>query len=390
MTQPPLDALENRPVPEVAGAFRESKERILARWRDEVSRLLPSADQLTRRQIENDLPQVLDRAIAALEAATPGATGRLIAVSPVHGEARYHQSFNLDELLAEYSILRRILLEEISRRLPRPLNVIEIIEINDAIDVAMRQATIAYVEYQANELRSSANAMTKYLAFLSHDLRGGLHAIMMLVEVLRKQIGTEERFAESVADLDAMRRMLLDTVGAMERFLDAEKLRRGKMPVSAAPLKLVELVREVVRSMTHSAAQNRVTLDAQISPTLVVHTDRAVLLLIVQNLISNAIKYAQKSPVIVRSDGPEDDGSCTLSVIDQGPGIAPEKIDLLFSPFVRGESYGQKGAGLGLWIARQAADLLGARLWVESTPGQGAAFHVKLPKLPPTQEPNLL
>ncbi len=64
---------------------------------------------------------------------------------------------------------------------------------------------------------------------------------------------------------------------------------------------------------------------------------------------------------------------------DQGPGIDPNKLNSLFAPFTRGETHGQDGSGLGLFIARQAADLLGATLRAESTPGQGTAFYLELP-----------
>jgi signal transduction histidine kinase len=77
------------------------------------------------------------------------------------------------------------------------------------------------------------------------------------------------------------------------------------------------------------------------------------------------------------------DVACRISVIDGGPGIAPDAMANLFAPFTRGETYGQKGVGLGLWMARQAADLIGAKLWVESKPGDGAKFHLDLPPTPP-------
>ena len=72
-------------------------------------------------------------------------------------------------------------------------------------------------------------------------------------------------------------------------------------------------------------------------------------------------------------------GLALLIVKDRGIGIAPEVLARLFKPFERGETYGQKGTGLGLTIARQAAELLGAKLSAESKPGEGAAFHLDLP-----------
>jgi signal transduction histidine kinase len=70
---------------------------------------------------------------------------------------------------------------------------------------------------------------------------------------------------------------------------------------------------------------------------------------------------------------------CRLSVVDTGAGLDAETLDKLFTPYTRGATHGQKGTGLGLTIARHAADLLGARLWATSEVGKGTAFHVDIP-----------
>ncbi len=69
-----------------------------------------------------------------------------------------------------------------------------------------------------------------------------------------------------------------------------------------------------------------------------------------------------------------------ITVGDTGPGIESSKLEKMFAPFVRGETHGQEGSGLGLSIARQAADLMGAKLWAESEVGKGSKFHLELKK----------
>ena len=68
-----------------------------------------------------------------------------------------------------------------------------------------------------------------------------------------------------------------------------------------------------------------------------------------------------------------------VSVSDAGPGIAPERLPMLFEAFTRGDTHGQPGVGLGLYIVRQAADLIGANIVVQSSDGQGTTFQVELP-----------
>ena len=106
--------------------------------------------------------------------------------------------------------------------------------------------------------------------------------------------------------------------------------------------------------------------------------------MILQNLLSNAIKYTQQGGVRL-SARPVDNngGGCLVAVVDQGPGLPKERLSELFGTFTRGDTHGQPGVGLGLSIARQAADLLGAKLWAESEPGKGSTFYLQLPKEPP-------
>jgi len=385
MQQPPLKELKFQPLPALAAALRASKRRILARWRDEVVRLIPKADEFTRQELDDSLPHVIDQMADAFEASEPAATERMILDAPAHGETRFRQDFRFDEMLAEYSIFRRVTVEEIVRNLGAGLTVTQCIELNQAVDIALRQAAIGFYEHQAGQLRAEASAMAKYLSFLSHDLRGGLNGAMLMIEVLRRDLFADSKYAYSVEDLDMMRRSMLDTVATMDRFLSAEKLRRGRMPVKVETVDVAALFRDVAKTLAHeTGAGQHVEIDPGAAPEL--RSDRELLTNIIQNLLSNAIKYGRGQPVRLTATcapGLGEDVSCRLSVIDHGPGIAPERMASLFAPFTRGETYGQKGVGLGLFIARQAADLLGARLWAESTPGQGAAFHLDVPKHPP-------
>ncbi len=364
-------------MPEVATALRATEDIILEQWRAKVLETLPTADELTMQQLEDHLPLLIDKIALALEASEPQPTNELVAVSPVHGETRFHQNFNLNELLIEYHILRRVMFENIAEELGRDLDLQETVAVNVGIDTAMRRAVVNFSEHQAIELKSEANALTKYLSFLSHDLRGSLNGAVLMIEVLKRELQGESKFRESLDDLDSMRRSMLDTVATMDRFLHAERLRRGKMPVKLGPVDLRALLNEIARSFAYQAKERNVAIEVDAPEKCIEVTDRDLVMMIVQNLASNALKYGREKVTLqVRV---VDDG-CRLSVIDRGPGIAPDKLQTLFAPFTRGETYGQPGIGLGLSIARQAAELLGARLWAESEPGQGATFHLQLKK----------
>ncbi|MGH7177536.1 MAG: RsbRD N-terminal domain-containing protein, partial [Tepidisphaeraceae bacterium] len=193
LKQPLLDLLKVSPIPDIAAALRAGQPSILRAWRKTVLETLPQADELTLKQLENSVPALLRDLCAALSASEPEPTDRLIEDAPGHGEARFHQNFKLNELLIEYHLLRTSLLEELARQLDRPLKVAEIVAVNSGIDVALREAAVAFADQQAQELLAEASAMTKYLSFLSHDLRGGLNSAILMVEVLRRELAKEDR-----------------------------------------------------------------------------------------------------------------------------------------------------------------------------------------------------
>jgi signal transduction histidine kinase len=378
MQHPKLDVLKSRPLPDLAVALRAARPLILDTWRKKVVEVLPAADELTLRQFENNIPTLLDSIADALASDGPKETEELIRKAPSHGETRFHQQFNLNELLIEYHLLRGTVFEYCTTALGRPLELHEIVELNSGIDVALRAATIAFTEHQAEQITSEAETFTKYLAFLSHDIRGSLNGVLLTAEVLKRDLANEPKFAESVEDLDTMRRSIHETVATIDRFLNAERLRRGKMPVNLGPVNLTSMLHDITRQYQHRAADKGLGLAVAGEEDCVATSDRDVLTVIVQNLLANAIKYSTSGTVKLTCSV-NSDGAAQITVADEGPGIAPDRLAALFSPFTRGETHGQSGTGLGLWIARHASDLLGAQLRAQSTPGAGATFILELP-----------
>jgi signal transduction histidine kinase len=382
MEQPPLDDLQERSLPDAAAALRAAKGHILARWRGEVKNLLPQWDAMTRKQLEDSLPELLDRIAATLASDSPAPLQRLIVMAPNHGSTRFHQAFSLNQLLIEYHVLRRIVLEEIARVLGRPLEIAENVAVNQGIDVAVRQSAVEYGDQQAAALQLEATALTKFLSFLSHDLRGGLNGALLMIEVLKRELEGDEKYQSAAEDLDALRRSMLDTVSTMERFLNAEKLRHGKMQVNIADVDVTEVLSEFYKAFGYLLRDKGMEIEIDVEPPgLIISTDRQLLMMVLQNLISNAIKYGGDGKIRLSAMGKDHAPkgiACRFAVGDGGPGIAPDKLQGIFSEFSRGETYGQKGVGLGLFIARQAADLLKAGLWAESKSGEGSTFYLDI------------
>ncbi|HYO07403.1 MAG TPA: HAMP domain-containing sensor histidine kinase [Tepidisphaeraceae bacterium] len=378
-----MDLLKYRAFPELAAALRQRAAGVIARWLEVVHASLPAVHELTLREVRNSLPETLGIMADALEADDPRATKTLMDQAVCHGESRFDQNLALNELMIEYGLLRPILIEEIAEQLDRAISTDEMVALNLAVDVALRRGVTSYVNQQKADLQQLVEAQTKYLSFLSHDLRGNLNGVLLMIEVLHRDLEAEPKFEGSLNDLDVMRRSILDTVSTMDRFLHAERFRRGKVQVKPAKVDLCALVGDVVGQFAYQAREKGLEILGEARDGATVISDRELLGMILQNLVGNSVKYAQRGSVriVAGPDGPEH--AARVSVIDQGPGIDPTRLSQLFQPYSRGETHGQEGTGLGLSIARAAADLLGAKLWAESEPGKGSAFHLDLPAEPP-------
>jgi len=374
-----MDYLASRSFPELAAGVRAVISTTMRRWEQAVRETLPKSDHLTLTQLRDDMPEVLRGVANALESNRRTAVEQLAEMALAHGAVRYDQGFDLNEVLIEYGLLRATLIEEVTSHMTRGLSADEVLAISAAMDLSVRRSVVRFVEHLSRQLQLASETQSKYLSFLSHDLRGGLNGVFLMIEVLKRELAGEERLRETLEDLDVMRRSLLETVATMDRFLHAERFRKGKVQIRPSSLNLRNLLTEIAAHFTYQSRDKNIEVRIEAPADCEVFSDRAMLTLIFQNLLSNALKYSGKGTTVTIPADCEPD-RFTVSVMDQGPGIAPERLESVFTAFSRGETHGQPGVGLGLSIARQAANCLGAKLWVESTVGKGSTFFVQVPR----------
>lgn len=373
-----LQLFQARSFPVLAAAVRRAAPRILEEWEKNLRELIPEADELTWVELRNSLPQTMERLAVALESTRPAPTRDLMVDAADHGACRFHQTFNLSELLVEYSLLRSVTVREVQRALQRDLTLDETLTLVAGLDLGSRRSIITFVEHQKRELQEATELQAQYLSFLAHDLRGGLNSILLLAEVLREDLASEPRLAPHLADLETMRRNAYDTISAMNRLLQAEKLRTGAVQPRLVETDLRSLVQGIARQFHQEACAKNLRLAVEVDDSVRCRTDKELVLLILQNLVSNAVKYSSQGTVEV-SGRQLDENRVQLTVADEGPGIAKERLATLFSPYTRGDTHGRPGVGLGLFIAHLAARVVGASLSVETECGKGTRFHVNLP-----------
>lgn len=236
------------------------------------------------------------------------------------------------------------------------------------------------------ETQEALRAREDFLAIAAHELRTPLTPLRLGIQhALRMLRGGHPSTEEIVARLMVSERQVVRLSRLVEGMLDMSRLTRGALQLERSPCDLAALVGEVMERSHEVLAHVHCTLDLRLEGPLPVLGDKLRLEQVVENLLSNAMKYGAGCPVHVhcRTEG----AHALLSVEDEGIGISPEDQQRIFGRFERATSvqhYG--GFGLGLYLLREIVEAHGGGVTVQSAPGQGACFTVRLPLLDAPRE----
>lgn len=246
-------------------------------------------------------------------------------------------------------------------------------------------ALYAELDTQAEELRQVSDLKSRFLSYMSHEFRTPLGAILSIVRLLGDELDgplNEEqhkqvRFVQSAAsELSSM----------VDDLLDLAKVEAGRITIAPAWFDMVDLfaaLRGMFRPIAGSSAVDLVFEEPKDIPRL--YTDDKKLAQILRNFISNALKFTLQGEVRV-SARVESESEVRFSVRDSGIGIPEEMHAKLFEDFAQVHSPLQqrlRGTGLGLALCKRFGHLLGGRVGLESSPGQGSVFYVIIPAVLP-------
>lgn len=244
------------------------------------------------------------------------------------------------------------------------------------LDVRARiQRELEATQRRLEELNEEKSGMMHMAA---HDLRNPLGSLMLNIDILKEEAAPGVR-----EQLERMTGLVHQMIHMIRNLLDVQALEDGRRRLRIEPVEVEAEVEEVLASMEVQAARKRIGLSRQFAASAsVAMADRAALRQVLNNLVSNAIKYSPHGRMVTVEIGPGAAGKIALRVRDEGPGISPDEMPRLFQKYVclsARPTGGEQSTGLGLAIVKQLVTAMGGTVRCESETGAGAVFIVELP-----------
>ncbi len=320
----------------------------------------------------------LDSTVTRLEAADAAAGG--VAIVLLAGIGLPLVRASLAPLQRIESTAAAIADGDLSRRIELPAGNTEVGRLAAALDAMLAVTEAAYLARADGEARArgSQERMRRFIADASHELRTPLTSVRGLAEY-----GLQQGEAADREELLRLMGLIAREAGRMGRLVDdlllLARFDAGR-PLDRRPVDLASIAAEAVQQARIVAPGRPITLEA--AEPVIVDADAERLRQIIDNLIGNAVQHTPPgSPVTVTVTS--EPGSGRLTVADRGPGLTPEQASRVFERFYRiddARARASGGAGLGLAIAASLAGAHDGELTVDSQPGRGAAFRLRVPQ----------
>lgn len=378
---------------ETAQRLQARVPEVLQRWETQVLAEVPAASTVDQEELRDHLHVLLAQVVIALSPDAPEARFHRLTTSQRHGgERALLESYSLGEVLQEYSILRRTVLEVLEES--HATSLAERTIINDALEQALIGASTQYaliqrrVDHQrAEEARAETATLleidqhkTEFLAWLGHELRTPLSAIRNALYILDKLELDNERAERQIA---AAGRQVRHLSRLAEDLVDLSRISQGTLEVRAERVDLRQPVLDAAEASKPllDEFEHRFLCEVPEEP-LWVEGDSVRLVQAITNLLNNAARYSPKGGE-VRLSLARDGNQAVVRVKDTGIGISPSMLPHIFEPFMQVDGaspQGRRGLGIGLAILRRLVEMHGGTASAHSPGlGHGAEFVVRLP-----------
>lgn len=247
-------------------------------------------------------------------------------------------------------------------------------------DLTERKQSEDAIKKYVRELEELNTHKESVLAILSHDLRSPLAAIIQTVEYLK------DNFYEMKPDdvqqmLDYLYKSSTDELDMLDYLVEWARIKYASEAFSPTKIKLTEYIDKVFETLNETASIKTINLHHEIETDTSVFADGKMLISIIQNIVSNAIKHTGKGGTITVSAKSNED-KIIIQIKDTGAGMSKKIMKNLFTPQMKTlseERKKNKGAGIGLLLVKGFLEKNGGEIWVESIEGEGSSFYFTLP-----------
>jgi signal transduction histidine kinase len=344
-------------------AERNKTDEQLSKTGSEVEREADQVVELARERADTLLEAERDKADATLKKAAGSAKADEVLV-----EARASE----DEAVTEERAAADERLETEREEEKRAIKLLLTME---------REATDERLLTERIRADRAVASRDDFLAIVSHDVRGILSGIALSADVLMRtplEGATQERTKREAQRIGRLTGRMNRLIGDL---LDVVSMESGKLNVVMTEQDATRLLTETMENFQLAAAAREVLMTFDMSRgRFVARFDHDRILQVLANLVGNALKFTEGGGTIALHLVSAD-GTIRFTVMDNGCGIPTDQIDAIFERFSQASQADRRGLGLGLYIARCIVEAHGGKLWAESTPGKGSAFHFTLPEI---------
>jgi len=274
-------------------------------------------------------------------------------------------------------------------------NVVELLETFAAQSALAIQNARLFSEIgeKSRQIEIASQHKSQFLANMSHELRTPLNAIIGLSEMLREDA---EEAKQDTEPLDRVLGAGRHRLALINDILDLSKIEAGRMELQLERFALAPLIADVVKTIEPLAAKNSNKVASHCDAGIgAMEADQMRLRQALLNLMSNANKFTERGTITVNARQGQENGRdwITIAVADTGIGMTPEQMGKLFQEFSQADAsmtrkYG--GTGLGLAISKRFCQMMGGDITVESEPGCGSTFTIRLPRMVETPKEGMI
>ena len=393
----PIQSMSSAPFAEsiaesLAERLRAAQSTLARQWLDELNAILPveRGEVFPGDQLLDHIPQIIAEIanyLKAPESEAISANTAVMAKAAELGELRYSQRASVHQLLREYHLLGELLERFITEQVAAMDGNADAVEslsalsrVSQSVRVLQQQTVDTFVGKYSETIERQTAQLRGFTRLVSHEIRQPLGVLQLVARLLP---------ANDPASLPLIQRLtrnvtqLGDIAGKLERISRVSRINDEDTPTEQQ-VDFAALARDVKRQLEDMALARGVQVVIDDLPQLITDAGRAELVLV--NLIANAIKYAdpEKADRYV-SIGRAPFSPASIVVEDNGIGIAPAKLTVIFEQFIRAhvdrdDELGVQGLGLGLAIVQDSMEAMGGSVKVSSTEGAGTAFTLTWPR----------